>query len=389
MKLVLIRPQRDFKNKGELLTLASEERADAAPLHLMQVPLLPVILDGEGMPLRLPNQFLAHMTIQSRSATGDTARTYGESLLSWLRFQCTAKFKTQDTTEEHLALFRNFLANRAKSDGRRLYSPATVNTRVAAVESFYVWVHKRGLMCSPLGTFLVDRSDASEYGWWGRNHRSRRNDSLRVGHVQRLPRVLSLEEISRLFVVARNPYKLMFRWGLVTGLRGFEVCSLRKSSLAAPAQIAARDMALVPIDIVRKGGKSTTAYAPAALVEETHWYCLTERRMQAMATYSDFVFLNRDGRPCTRNSLSREFRRCADHIGSDATLHHLRHTFATLTLGMLESREEHCGPINSVKVVQTLLGHANVTTTEIYLRAFDVSTDEVKASLDFLYGATL
>ena len=388
MKLVLIRPPLDFKSKEEMLTLASEKSADAAPLHLMQQPLLPVILDREGMPLWLPNQFLAHVTVRSRSATGDTARTYGESLLSWLRFQSNAKFETQDTTEEHLALFRNFLANEAKSDGRRLYSPATVNMRVTAVECFYVWAHKRALICSPLGKFLVYRATTSEYGWSGRS-RPRRNDSLRVGLIQRLPRVLSFEEISRLFVVARNPYKLMFRWGLVTGLRSFEVCSLRRSSLAAPTQITARDMALVPIEIVRKGGKFTTAYAPAALVEETHWYCLTERRVQAIPAYSDFVFLNRDGLPCTRNSLSREFRRCADQIGSNATLHHLRHTFAILTLGMLESQKDPSRPINSVKVVQTLLGHSNVTTTEIYLRALDVSTDEVKESLDFLYGATL
>ncbi|RAS17028.1 hypothetical protein BX591_1501 [Paraburkholderia bryophila] len=35
------------------------------------------------------------------------------------------------------------------------------------------------------------------------------------------------------------------------------------------------------------------------------------------------------------------------------------------------------------------MGHASFETTEIYLRAMDVTSDAVMQALDYLYGATL
>lgn len=390
MKIVLIRPQQDFSSIEEVIKLASAIEAEVSLLHLTDVPLLPVIVDSGGLPLSVVNQFLAHIALRSSSVTGDTARTYAEALISWLRFLHGRKVELQSATEERLALFRNYLVNRSTADGQRLYSPATVNNRVTVAERLYVWAQRSGVMRTSLGEFLCTKETENRgYAWRGPGTSRRSCNSLHIGVIQRLPRVLAPEEISRLFMVVPQPFKLMFRWGVATGLRRFEVCNLRKSTLASAEKIAARGMELVPIEVLRKGGKTVTVHAPAALVEETLWYCLMERPAEASPTYSDFVFLNQKGSPFSRGSISRVFRQCADQIGSDATLHHLRHTFATLVLGILESFERRSGSVNSIKTVQVLLGHANVTTTEVYLRALDVSTDEVRKSLEFLYGATL
>lgn len=45
------------------------------------------------------------------------------------------------------------------------------------------------------------------------------------------------------------------------------------------------------------------------------------------------------------------------------------------------------GPMNSIKTLQVLLGHANIATTEIYLRAVEANSDAVLDALDFLYGS--
>ena len=201
--------------------------------------------------------------------------------------------------------------------------------------------------------------------------------------------MLSPEELSRLFVVTPPQYVLMFRWAVATGLRRFEVCGLRRSGLSSPEQIAARNMELVPIEIVRKGGKTATVHAPSALVEQTWWYIHFQRPRPEKQRFEDVVFLNRYGSPFARQTLSKVFRSCANQIGSDATLHHMRHTFAVSVLAILEASSNKGRPMNSLKAVQTLLGHANVTTTEIYLRALEMSSDEVRESLEFLYGATL
>lgn len=390
LRIIHIRPREDFRSRIELLELASSRQAHEQALHLFDVAQVSVIVDNRGLPVGLPNEFLAHIAMRSRSATGDTVRTYAEALVTWIKFNSDYRFQLDDATEERLAMFRNCLANRANQEGKRKYSPATVNNRIAVTEAFYIWAQKRGVMLTPLGEFLSNRAaESPSHYWQGFHARRRSNDSLRVSVVQRMPRVLSFEEIARLFVVVRPPFALMFRWALATGLRRFEVCALRRSLLPHTAQIAAKGAELVPIKITRKGGRSITVHAPAALVEETLWYCLTERPQESSLENGDYVFLNRLGAPYARASMSREFRRCADAIGTDATLHHLRHTFATLVLGILESFERRGRPMNSIKAVQLLLGHANVTTTELYLRALDVSSEGVRDALDFLYGATL
>jgi integrase len=91
----------------------------------------------------------------------------------------------------------------------------------------------------------------------------------------------------------------------------------------------------------------------------------------------------------SRSSVSRAFRKCADMIGTDATFHHLRHTFAVHVLKILDSGESKGQTSNSLKTLQVLMGHASVESTETYLRAMEVSSDVVMRALDYLYGATL
>lgn len=389
-KIVHIRPQTDFGTRSKLLELGSCTEEDTGEMNLFDATLVSVITDEEGLPLNEPNQFLAHLTIRSLSVTGDTVRTYAEGLVVWLEFLKLKKTDFREASEELLATFRNYLASKHEDNGLRKYAATTVNNRTVIAEMFYVWAERRNIFSSELGKYLLLRNmQSSERQWRGVDRRRKSTDSLRMNVIQRMPRILSFEEISRLFQVARQPYKLMFRWGLASGMRRFEVCNLRKSMLPSVEKIAVQGMTLVAIDVLRKGGKLASVYVPAELAEETHWYCLMERPVESSEEYSDLIFLNQKGKPFLRGSISREFRRCADIVGTDATLHHLRHTFATLVLGMLESRGSDERPLNSIKVVQLLLGHANVTTTETYLRALEVASDEVKDALDFLYGASL
>lgn len=180
----------------------------------------------------------------------------------------------------------------------------------------------------------------------------------------------------------------MFRWAVTTGFRRFEVINLLLSDLPEGRSADAEVEGLVQFDLMRKGGRLCSVYAPAQLLEETWWYVLTERPRSG-SSEEHSVFLTRRGFPVSRSTLSRVFRRCADAAGSKATLHHLRHTFATNVLRVLEAFERADAPMNSIKTLQVLLGHATVRSTEIYLRALHADSAAVAEMLGYLYGDTV
>lgn len=386
MKVVLLNPRTQFGTPSEVVRLSGGTPEETTLMHTFRCKTLAFIVEGDGLPNELACAFLQSVALRSRSATGDTVRTYAEALIHWLHYLRLGPICPTSAIEEDLRLYSNNLVNSATEDGRSRYAATTCNLRIAVAIQFHLWGQTKGRMPSELGKFLAEREPHGRHNF---NYRRRSSDSFAVRVIDRLPRVLNLEAINRLFLVAPHDYKLMFRWAVATGMRRFEICQLQVSDLPTADQVAANNMELVPISILRKGSRVRTVQAPAQLVEETLWYVATRRPAAANPECSQLVFLSRSGVPLVRQSLSRAFRQCADVIGSDATLHHLRHTFATHVLAALESLEGQGTPMNSLKTLQVLLGHSNVTTTEIYLRAIEASSDEVRDVLDFLYGATL
>lgn len=81
------------------------------------------------------------------------------------------------------------------------------------------------------------------------------------------------------------------------------------------------------------------------------------------------LFLNRRGGRLTRQAAHKRFHEAAGRLGLDATIHTLRHSFATHML-------EHGADIRSV---QEMLGHSDVRTTQIYTH---LNTSSILAFFD-------
>ncbi|NTX30347.1 tyrosine-type recombinase/integrase [Burkholderia pyrrocinia] len=338
------------------------------------LPALPTIVDGSGLPVWGPTMYLARTALATRGVTTDTPRTYAECLLDWLRYISAANFSLTTVDEEMLQLYRADLTNRRSRRGTTM-ATATVNLRIAVVVQFHLWGQKNGV-ASPLGEYLhsVDRVPRS----------------LAPRVIARHPKALNADQVRGIFQFAASTYKLAFRWALVTGIRRFEVANLRCSQLPSMESMRLHSDGLVSFNILRKGGKEATIYAPVSLLEETHWHVLTARPTPQPG-FEDFIFIGEGGAPLSRQSLSREFKRCADRIGVVANLHHLRHTYAVKVLSYLDSaankREDEAQ--NSLKTLQVLLGHASSETTEIYLEAMAITKPAVVDALTYLYGATI
>ncbi|OWQ46799.1 hypothetical protein CDL60_13950 [Roseateles noduli] len=343
------------------------------------LPVLAVILDETGAPVWEATLFLAYRALRSRSQTGDSVRSYAEALLVWLAFLNQRRIAPVDATEETLGIYSAKLVHVGHT---RPLSATTSRHRITVASLFHQWGVRSGSMTSPLGRWLVETGYENQIPDPRRYGRSIKRLGIAPPPVQRLPRILSREEISRLFLIAPMPYRLMFRWALATGMRRFEVCGLCLNQLPQAEIIASSDDGLLPIDVLRKGGRLCTVYAPVALIEETNWYALMDRPQSGARE----VFVNTRGAAISRHRLTSVFRRCADRIGTKATLHNLRHTFAVHVLRILEGYERRGDAMNSLKTLQVLLGHSSIETTEIYLRAVEVSGEPVEHALKFLYG---
>ncbi|WP_374710574.1 tyrosine-type recombinase/integrase [Massilia pseudoviolaceinigra] len=182
------------------------------------------------------------------------------------------------------------------------------------------------------------------------------------------------------------PYRLQFKWAICTGLRRFEICALTIGDLDR-STISCGD-GLVQLDLMRKGGRLRSIYVPSDLIDETRWYILMDRPKPKLGA-DDSVFLSSSGLPMRRGRLTRKFRELADRLGIKCTLHHLRHTFALQVLERLQRHELAGEWLNAIKVVQVLMGHSSIETTEIYLDAMEITSDAVVGALGYLYGASL
>jgi site-specific recombinase XerD len=212
-------------------------------------------------------------------------------------------------------------------------SAATVKRRVAALHEFF--------------EFLIDESQDDT--WFNPVHFKRHAGK----QPQHLPRDLKDDEIEQLGAVITHPrdrawFALMLRGGLRVG----EVVNLTLPDLLAPprADQPAR------LRVRGKGQKERlvllTADAYAVLQQ---W--LAQRPLTAQAE----IFLNERGQPLTASGIEWLLHRYGEQTGLALTPHQLRHTYA-------RQLTEAGMPVTSLS---KLLGHAQITTTQIYTAGAD------------------
>jgi site-specific recombinase XerD len=175
--------------------------------------------------------------------------------------------------------------------------------------------------------------------------------------VERLPVVLSVEEVSCLLkAVEGENYRMLFRTMFASGLRVREACRL---------QIAELDGSRGVIRVVGKGGRERQAALHPSLLEALRAYYREEQPVPP------WLFTGRVGKPLDPDQARKVFKAAgrASGLSKRATPHSLRHTYATV---LLEQGTD-------LRVIQALLGHATIRSTERYLH---VATHLISGSAD-------
>lgn len=221
--------------------------------------------------------------------------------------------------------------------GRRGLSPATAARRRAAVRQFY--------------RFAVDEG-------WRSDDPARRVEAPRKG--QGLPKILSREDVERLIAAAgEKDGAAGLRLACIVEL--LYASGLRVSELTGlPLAAVARDPAFVTVK--GKGGKSRLAPLNTAARTAIKAYLEVRRGFLAAGVKeSPWLFPSPRGAAgrLTPRRLAQLLDEAAVAAGIDparVSPHVLRHAFAT---HLLEGGAD-------LRAVQTLLGHADIATTQVY-----------------------
>jgi site-specific recombinase XerD len=131
------------------------------------------------------------------------------------------------------------------------------------------------------------------------------------------------------------------------GLRVAECCDLRDSDL---------DLRRRVVTVVGKGSKTRRVPLGAPAIDAVRAYLLTGRPALARPESPDQIFLNRLGRALSTRDARRILERNPLPDGRILHPHALRHAYAT---HLLEGGAD-------LRAVQELLGHADLSTTQIY-----------------------
>ncbi|MGZ3295763.1 MAG: tyrosine-type recombinase/integrase, partial [Xanthobacteraceae bacterium] len=205
----------------------------------------------------------------------------------------------------------------------------------------------------------------------------RRHDlAAEVWHLkepQRLPPVLSPEEVKRVLTMARGlKARAMLTLAYGCGLRASEVVRLRAGDIDSEQKI---------IRIVQsKGRKDRHVMLPAEVLKLLRqWWKArpTAYDDRGVAPKQSWLFPGRSKhRPLTTRQFGRLFKEAAKAAGLRKTLslHSLRHSFAT---HLLERGRD-------IRVIQALLGHERLETTARYTRVATGMIAKIESPLEDL-----
>jgi integrase/recombinase XerD len=223
--------------------------------------------------------------------------------------------------------------------GVKVYADASIRRKIAVVRAFLWYLDRRGLILN--NPFLKIRL------------------SFRL--VRHLPTVLSLEQVRDLLCAVRRPGSKSECIVKTKGLRNLALIELLFYTGARIGELLKLD--LNDVNLIRgfakikgKGRRERIIYIGCDPVLDAVRAYINERMKITCVT--DALFLNNRGNRLSTSSAEAIIRNCAKAaaVSARVTPHTFRHTMATM---LLENGAD-------LRSIQEILGHASITTTEIY-----------------------
>ena len=275
------------------------------------------------------DDFLAFLAIE-KGAAANTVAAYRNDLRQLADF-----IGTRPGTDGWISLDRSAIQDFILDLKQRGYTETSVARKVAAVRSMYSFLSAEGTVP---------------------NNPTEGLTSPRVGKT--LPKAISpnevdelLEQPARRATPEAKRDRAMLELLYATGMRVTELVSLDMTNLNL-------DRSTPYVRCLGKGAKERTIPFHEQALDAISEYLEEGRPLLVRNKNEEALFVNRRGERLTRQGfwlILKGYARSAN-LGPDVTPHTLRHSFATHMLrgGM---------PLRNV---QEMLGHANISTTQVY-----------------------
>ena len=263
--------------------------------------------------------FLNYLLVD-KGLSNNTAKAYEADISSFFQWLDNEDLKYKNLQEDHINQYISFLFQRKMRS-------SSVNRKISSIKSFYIFLVKRNFVKnSPL------------------------NDLVTPKQEKYLPESMSEAEVDKLLNspdVANkieNRDKAMIEMLYATGMRISELVNLKITDV---------DMKRCVVKVFGKGSKERLVPFGETALDSLRSY-LNEREQSS----SKEIFLSNRGKKMTRVAFWQRVKiyLIRENLKNSISPHTLRHAFATHLLNRGAD----------LRSVQLLLGHSDLSTTQIY-----------------------
>ena len=265
------------------------------------------------------SEYLDFLDVE-RGLSQNTIDAYRRDLEMFIEF-CLTKFSVDEKNISRLivnAYLRDLHENH--------YNPTSISRKIASLRGYYKWLSANEKITSnPIDTIEMPKLP------------------------QRLPKILSVEEIKKMLAEDLNPLErveLELLYG--SGLRVSELVDLKTNSFDLSQKY-----------LVARGKGSKERIVPfnnvsASAIED--YLKIRDFILKKFRLDTKNFLVNNEGRFVTRQDIYNFIHKLGEKFHKNISPHTMRHSFAT---HLLENGAD-------LRVVQELLGHSDVSTTQLY-----------------------
>jgi integrase/recombinase XerD len=277
--------------------------------------------------------FFNYLSIE-KGLSRNTTEAYRRDLERFFHYLSINQLSPSQVTTHDLTLYVAWL--RGMNNSEFNIGESSISRNIISVRSYFSYLSKQSNFSNPAANFKPPKIS------------------------KRLPKALSIDQVMRI-VNFNGADSISLRDKAVvellysTGARVTEIIDLNINDIDT---VSNSDGEITTVKLRGKGGKERIVPIGSFAVAAVNDYLARSRPNLSKVLTQKSLFLNQRGGRLTRQSAWSIVAKAAQRAGlkDQVTPHSLRHSFAT---HLLDGGAD-------IRVVQELLGHSSVTTTQIY-----------------------